>query len=212
MQTYGQWHSAVFGGSLFQTAFRADASVNAFGAQAFFDLESENDPAEGLRITFNRSEFIGPAGDGVVVTVRDDDLQYRGLTTPTRGRSTSRSRIHEPKSLGAQDDHRCAHRYPFRHRLPSEHGHDRRRGGSAGWGVRRRHQGLDVRTVVVTAESDVRVAIASGGTAPADAATEGVTLVVAEYPRAFRLPAGHTLWVRSQTGSHDGSIEVYGLL
>ena len=71
----------------------------------------------------------------------------------------------------------------------------------------------DIRTVVVTAESDVRVAIiASGGTAPAAAATDGVTLVVAEYPRAFRLPAGHTLWVRSQTGSHDGSIEVYGLL
>ena len=58
----------------------------------------------------------------------------------------------------------------------------------------------DIRTVVVTAESDVRVAIASGGTAPADAATDGVTLVVAEYPRAFRLPAGHTLWVRSQSG------------
>ena len=45
MQSYGQWHSAVFGATLFQASYRADASADAFGAQAFFDLESENDPS-----------------------------------------------------------------------------------------------------------------------------------------------------------------------
>ena len=210
MQSYGQWHSAVFGGSLFQTAYRADASVNAFGAQAFFDLESENDPAEGLRITFNRSEFIGPAGDGVVVTVRDTtsntvdyDADARTLDITVTNTNQNLSAI--KTIIDALTDTPFATDY-----LPSTATTDDvevPQDGVFGGGTKD-----DIRTVVVTAESDVRVAIASGGTAPADAATDGVTLVVAEYPRAFRLPAGHTLWVRSQTGSHDGSIEVYGLL
>ena len=211
MQSYGQWHSAVFGATLpSKPAYRADASVDAFGAQAFFDLESENDPAEGLRITFNRSEFIGPAGDGVVVTVRDTtsntvDLRRRRADARHHGHE------HEPESLGLKTIIDALTDTPFAtDYLPSTATTDDvevPQDGVFAGGTKD-----DIRTVVVTAESDVRVAIASGGTAPADAATEGVTLVVAEYPRAFRLPAGHTLWVRSQTGSHDGSIEVYGLL
>ena len=210
MQSYGQWHSAVFGATLFQASYRADASADAFGAQAFFDLESENDPAEGLRITFNRSEFIGPAGDGVVVTVRDTtsntvDYDADARTLDITVTNTNQNLSALKTIIDALTDTPFATDY-----LPSTATTDDvevPQDGVFAGGTKD-----DIRTVVVTAESDVRVAIASGNTAPADAATDGVTLVVAEYPRAFRLPAGHTLWVRSQSGSHDGSIEVYGLL
>ena len=210
MQTYGQWHSAVFGGSLFQTTYRADASADGFGAQAFFDLQSENDPAEGLRITFNRSEMIGPAGNGVVVTVRDTtsntvDYDADARTLDITVTNTNQNLSALKTIIDALTDTPFATDY-----LPSTATTDDvevPQDGQFAGGTRD-----EPRTVVVTAESDVRVAIASGATAPADAATDGVTLVVAEYPRAFRLPAGYTLWVRSQTGSHDGSLEVYGQL
>ena len=157
MLTYGQWHSAVFGGSLFQTAYRADASVDAFGAQAFFDLESENDPAEGLRITFNRSEFIGPAGDGVVVTVRDTtsntvayDADARTLEITVTNTNQNLSAL--KTIIDALTDTPFATDY-----LPSTATTDDvevPQDGVFAGGTKD-----DVRTVVVTAESDVRVAI-----------------------------------------------------
>ena len=208
MQTYGRWRSAVFNATLFQASYRADASISAFGVQSFFDLESENDPAEGLRITFSRSEFIGPAGDGVVVTVRDTtsntvDYDAAARTLDITVTNTNQNLSAIKTIIDALTDTPFTTAY-----LPNTATTDDVEVPQDG-----QFDGGRVdqdRTVVVTGESDVRVAIASGSTAPAAAATAGVALVVAEYPRAFHLPGGSTLWVRSQSGSHDGSIEVYG--
>ena len=170
----GQWHQApIFGATLFvKPATASDASADAFGAQAFFDLESENDPAEGLRISLrNRSEFIGPSirrrrgpsrcgtrpPTPWITTLDSADARHR--------RSRTRIRIYSAD----QDDHRRAEpirRSPWDY-LPSTATTDDVEvpqdgvfaGGTKDVGPHRR---------VSPPESDVRVAIIAGGTAPAD--------------------------------------------